>query len=81
MRNEVERGVDGKIKDWKRKLADDRNSNPLLNLSKTKKPKVGVTTATATSVLFKKLVENGSEGVAFKDLEIEQPGTNLIIKF
>ena len=67
MSNRVDRGVIEKIKDWKRKLADDRNSNPLLNLSKSSKPKLDV--FTPSSILFKNFAEDNSEGVAIEEFE------------
>ena len=76
MSNDINQGVSEKSKDWKRKLAGDRNDNPLLNLSKSGKARVDV--FTTPSILFKNLAEDTSEGVAIKDLRTEPTDTELI---
>lgn len=68
--------IEEKIKLWKKKLAGDSNSNPLLDFRKNKKPVINI--STNPSFLYKKLAGEEPNAIYFNDLITKQTDNNLI---
>ena len=75
MSNSITQAIQGKIKYWKNKLADDSNSNPLLNFQKSEKLRVDIDTP--PSILFKDLAGDESRPVPIRELRTKQTDAEL----
>ncbi|WP_374939450.1 DUF4011 domain-containing protein [Tolypothrix sp. FACHB-123] len=76
MSNQINPLIQDKIKNWKDKLADSSNSNPLLDFRKNKKPVVDI--LTTSSLLYKKLVEEESSSYPVSELRTKQTDSDLV---
>ncbi|WP_375513258.1 DUF4011 domain-containing protein [uncultured Nostoc sp.] len=68
--------IQEKIKIWKKRLAGDSNSNPLIDFRKNKKPVVDI--LTASSLLYKKLAGDEPSPFAFNEITSKQTDTDRI---
>ncbi|KAB8332739.1 DUF4011 domain-containing protein [Scytonema tolypothrichoides VB-61278] len=68
--------IQEKIKIWKKKLAGDSNSNPLLDSRKNKKPVVNI--LTPSSLLYKNFAGDEANSLPFSQLETKETGTDLM---
>ncbi|MEH1926705.1 DUF4011 domain-containing protein [Nostoc sp.] len=68
--------IQEKIKIWKKRLAGDSNSNPLIDFRKNKKPVVDI--LTNSSLLYKKLAGDEPSSFPFSEITSKQSDTDRI---
>ncbi|MEH1852482.1 MAG: IS1634 family transposase [Nostoc sp.] len=68
--------IQEKIKIWKKRLAGDSNSNPLIDFRKNKKPVIDI--LISSSLLYKKLVGEESSPFPFNEITTKQSATERI---
>jgi superfamily I DNA and/or RNA helicase len=68
--------IEEKIQIWKKRLAGDSNSNPLVDFRKNKKPVVDI--STASSVLYKNFTGDEPNSLLLSELETKQTGADLM---
>ncbi|MEH2051350.1 AAA domain-containing protein [Nostoc sp.] len=68
--------IQEKIKIWKKRLAGDSNSNPLIDFRKNKKPVIDI--LTSSSLLYKKLAGEESSPFPFNEITSKQSATERI---
>lgn len=68
--------IQEKIKIWKKKLAGDSNSNPLVDFRKNQKPVVDI--VTASSFLYQKFAGDEANSLLFSEIKTKQSGADLM---
>ncbi|BAZ68425.1 hypothetical protein NIES4106_31870 [Fischerella sp. NIES-4106] len=76
MSNSIYPEIQDIIKDWRDKLADSSNSNPLLNFQKSKKARIDI--LTSPLILFQACVGEESRVVPLEELKTKQTESVLI---